>query len=122
MQIDETTGEIVDKNTAAILPAIDTLRAFPDSMAKAAVALHDAMDAVRAYQKKATVTLTITIEPFKSKSNAPLIDEPVIMALEVDVKLPRADPPVQLFFYDEDGNPTREQRRQRDLGLGVKIG
>ena len=106
----------------SIAPALETLRAFPDALATAAVAIHDAMSAVEAYDKPATVTLKLTIEPFKGKSNAPLVNAPVLMSLDVEKKLPKAEAPTQVMYADEDGNPSRvPTTRQRDLGLGVNI-
>lgn len=121
--IDHDTGEISPHSTQGrILSAMETLRSFPEAMSAVAVGIHDAMEAVRTHQKGAKVTISITIDPFKTKSKAPLIDEPVCIACDVAVKLPKSAPPEQLFFPDEDGNPTRTPtQRQRGLGLGVNV-
>jgi hypothetical protein len=117
MAIDTSTGEI----TGAIRPALTTLRELPDVMDTLAIAIHDAIEAVRTHRKPGKITLTLTVEPWKEKS-AKLIDEPVMIAGEVDTKLPKEDPPRQLFFVDEDGNATRTQRRQKGLELDVVAG
>jgi hypothetical protein len=121
--IDQETGEISPHSTQGrILSAMETLKTFPEAMAAVAVGIHDAMEAVRTHHKGAKVTISITIDPFKTKSNAPLIDEPVCIACDVAVKLPKSAPPEQLFFPDSDGNPTRTPiQRQRGLGLGVNV-
>ncbi len=121
--IDHETGEISPHSTQGrILSALETLKTFPEAMSAVAVGIHDAMEAVRTHQKGAKVTITLTIDPFKTKSNAPLIDEPVVIACDVATKLPKAAAPEQLFFPDEDGNPSRTPaHRQRGLGLGVNV-
>lgn len=122
--IDNETGEISPHTTQGrILSALSTLKTFPEAMSAVAVGIHDAMDAVRTHQKGAKVTISITIDPFKTKSKAPLIDEPVCIACDVAVKLPKAAPPEQLFFPDENGNPARTPpMRQGGLGFDVKVG
>ena len=117
--IDKGTGEIIgSKDTAAIRPVFDTLRVFPAKMDDAAKMLHDAMDAVNRFQKSATVTITVSIEPFKSSSGS-LVDAPAMISVECTTKLPKPEPEKQIFYRDEEGNPTRIQTRQRDLGFGV---
>lgn len=124
MQVDQETGEVLPESTQGrILSALDTLRTFPEAMVKVALGIHDAMEAVRTYQKAGKITIVINVEPFKSKSNAPLIDEPVVMSCDVESKLPKADPPQQIFYADDDGNPSRTPaHRQRNLGgMDVKV-
>lgn len=123
MEIDHETGEISSNSTQGrILSAINTLKTFPEAMSAAAVGIHDAMEAVRTHQKGAKVVITLTIDPFKGKSNAPLIDEPILIGCDVTVKIPKAAPIEQLFYPDEDGNPSRTPpERQRGLGLGVSV-
>ena len=123
--IDQDTGEINPASTQGrILSALETLKTFPEAMAAAAVGIRDAMDSVRAHQKGAKVVISITIDPFKTKSKAPLIDEPVCIACDVSVKLPKAAPPEQLFFPDEHGNPSRTppERQGRLGGMDVRVG
>ena len=119
MNIDKSTGE-VNRDTAAIRPALETLRELPGVLDALAIGIHDAMDAVKMHQKAGKVILIVTIEPWKDKS-ARLIDEPVMIAGEVETKLPKHEPPKALFYSDEDGNPTRQQKRQSDLGLSVAV-
>lgn len=122
--IDQDTGEISPHSTQGrILSALETLRTFPEAMAAAAVGIHDAMEAVRTHQAGAKITITLKIDPFKTKSKAPLIDEPIVIACDVAVKLPKAAAPEQLFFPDENGNPSRTPpMRQGGLGFDVKVG
>lgn len=101
-----------------IRPAIETLRELDDRkfLDKLALAIHEATDSVVALEKKAEITIKLTISPFtKSK-----LAEPVItMESEIVNKLPKPDAHQALFFIDEDGNPTTKQQRQRDLGLSI---
>lgn len=116
MNIDTTTGEVL--STGAIRPALETLRELPGVLDQVAIGIHNAMAAVREHQKPAKIVLTITIDPWKDKSTK-LIDEPVLIAGEVETKLPKHEPPKALFYSDDDGNPTRQQKRQPDLGLSI---
>lgn len=122
--IDQETGEILPHSTQGqILSAFETLKTFPEAMTAVAIGIRDAMDAVRTHQKGAVITIKLQIEPFKTKSKAPLIDEPVGISCDVAVKLPKAAPPEQLFFPDENGNPARTPpMRQGGLGFDVKVG
>lgn len=120
-QVDKSTGEVTGRDTAAIRPALETLRELPGVMDKLAVAIHDAMDAVKTHQKPAKVILTVVIEPWTDKS-AKLIDEPVMISGDIDTKLPKHEAPKALFYADDDGNPTRQQKRQTDLGLTIAVG
>ncbi len=99
-----------------IKPAQTTLNALSDGhiMAEMAQAIHDAVSAVNAQNKPGTVTLTVTIAPMKKDTR--LIDSPLLFSGEVSSKLPRPDPAQTLFYVDEEGNPTRTQTRQPDLG------
>ena len=123
--IDAATGEVNPHTTQGrILSALATLKTFPEAMVAVAVGIRDAMDAVRTHQKGAKVTISLTIDPFKTKSKAPLIDEPIVIACDVAVKLPKSAPPEQLFFPDEDGNPSRTppERQGRLGGMDVRVG
>lgn len=103
-----------------IRPAIGTLNELRDGRALEEVSqqIHDAIEAVRAHGKAATVTLEIKIEPMKGGQEK-LVEPPLIFTAEVTSKLPKAQPEATLFFTDADGNPTRVQTRQRGLDLSV---
>lgn len=81
--------------------------------------LHDATAAVSAHNKPATVTLTITISPFKGSSAAKLVQTALVVLGEVTSKLPKADPEATVFFESTEGNLVRTQERQSELGLSV---
>lgn len=105
----------------AIRPAVDTLRELQGGavLDKLAIALKETTEAVKCLTQPGTVTLTITIEPWK-KQGAPLTDAPVMFRAEVKSKPPKPEEPADIFFVDESGNPTKEQKpRQRDLGLTI---
>jgi len=101
-----------------IRPAQATLNELRDGtvMNELAVAIHDAMAAVGEHNKAATVNLSITIRPLGTKGVSGAFE----MLADVSTKLPKAEPPSTLFFKDADGNPSRQQDRQRDLpGLSI---
>lgn len=103
---------------SAIRPALDTLRELDDGrfMDKLAVAIHDAVSASTAFTKASKVIVTLEIDMLSK----PGMVEPVItVEADINTKLPKPDAPKALFFVDEDGNPTTNQQRQRDLGLRV---
>lgn len=81
--------------------------------------IHDAIAAVKQFGKPAVITLDITVSTMKDQHN--LVNPPVVMAGEVSSKLPKAPPPLTLFFVDEDGNPTRNQTREPELGLTMAV-
>jgi hypothetical protein len=105
-----------------VKPAQSTLNALSDGhvMAELAQAIHEAIGAVNAQNKAATVTLTVTIAPMKK--DAKLIDSPLLISGEVSTKLPRPDAAQTLFYVDDEGNPTRTQTRQPDLALSISKG
>jgi hypothetical protein len=102
-----------------VKPAQATLNALGDGhvMAELAQAIHEAIGAVNAQNKAATVILTVTIAPMKKQGR--LVDAPLLMSGEVSTKLPKPDPAQTLFYLDDDGNPTRTQTRQPDLPLSI---
>ena len=59
--------------------------------------------------------LEITVSPFKEK--AKFIEAPVVFQADVDTKLPKPEAPATLLFVDEDGNPSPNQARQRELDI-----
>lgn len=101
-----------------VRPAIETLRELDGAkfLDKLAIAIHDATESVAAFDKKATISITVTVAPFtKSK-----LAEPVItIEAEIVTKLPKPDAQQALFYIDDEGNPTTQQQRQRDLGLSI---
>ena len=101
----------------AIRPAMDTLRELRggQTLDELAVKIHDAVSAVEALSKPATVTLSIQISPFGTKGVAGAYS----VTAEVAAKMPKPDPEVTLLFTDADGNLTPHQTRQRDLELSV---
>lgn len=102
-----------------IRPAQAILNELQDglSLKQLAQAFHDAIAAVREHGKPATVTLLITVGTLEGQHH--LIEPPIIMTAEVSTKLPKAKAPATIFFVDQDGNATRNQTRQQDLGLTV---
>lgn len=102
---------------SAIRPAMDTLRELRhgQTLDEFAVQIHDAVSAVEALGKPATVTLTITVKPFGTKGVAGAY----AVLGEITSKMPKPDPEVTLLFTDADGNLTPHQTRQRDLGLSI---
>jgi hypothetical protein len=87
-------------------------------MAELTTTFVEAKEAVNLHGKKAIVTMTIEIAPYK-KGTVHLVDEPFVITAGIDTKFPKKDHEATLFFEDEEGNLTRNQTRQRDLGLGV---
>lgn len=88
-------------------------------MNKLTYAIHDAINAVRAIGKAATVTLKIKVDNVSANSQN-LIEPPITMIAEVETKLPKPDPTATLFFVDEDGNPNRKSSgKQAELGLTI---
>lgn len=80
-------------------------------MTELASHLHDAAAAVKEFNKKATVTITIDINP-ASKEH---LTEPVVLVVgEVSSKLPKADPPSTVFHIDEDLNLNRNASRKQE--------
>lgn len=102
-----------------IRPAQAILNELQDGQAlnQLAYAFHDAIAAVREHGKPATVTLQITVGTLEGQHN--LIEPPIIMTADIVSKLPKAKPPATIFFVDQDGNATRNQTRQQDLGLTI---
>ncbi len=79
-------------------------------------AVHDALAAVREYDKPAEVVLRLKITPF-TKQN--LVDPAITIVAEVERKLPKEVPASTLFFIGEDGNPQRTPVRQHEMPFGV---
>jgi len=101
-----------------IRPALETLRELDEHrfMDKLAFAIRDVTDAVRALNKPGKITITLEIAPFTQKG----LTEPVLtIESDITAKPPKPDSPKTLFFVDDDSNPTRQQQRQRNLGLTI---
>lgn len=84
-------------------------------VAQASQALHEALSAVRDQNKPAKVVLTLDIKPMANKG---LVEQPINILGTVTVKLPK-EPEASLFFIDADGNASRVQTRQQNLGLSI---
>lgn len=104
------------RTAAEVLPEI----AKGTVMAELTEALHAATQAVRIHNKKATVTLTVTVEPFKEGTQG-IAEQPLLLSGEVEAKLPKTAPERSLFFPDVDGNLNKTPQRQADLGLRVGV-
>lgn len=102
-----------------IRPAQATLNELSDgrTMIQLAEAIHEAIAAVKQFGKPGVVSLDITVATMKDQHN--LVNPPVVISGEVTSKLPKAPPPLTLFFVDEDGNPTRNQTREPELNLSI---
>lgn len=100
-----------------IRPAQATLNDLNNGnvMIALAEAIHEAVAAVKQFGKPGVVSLDITVSTMKDQNN--LVNPPVVMSGEVTSKLPKAPPPLTLFFVDDDGNPTRNQAREPELNL-----
>jgi len=103
----------------AIRPGIDTLRELRDGQVldEFSMHLHDAVSAVQALGKPAEVSITIKVKPF---SKTRVMNPALAFEAEVTSKLPKPDREGDIFFVDDNGNPTRNQTRQSDL-TGLKI-
>lgn len=103
----------------AIRPAIDTLRELREGQVldELSIHLHDAVSAVQALGKPAEVSITIKIKPF---SKTRVMNPALAFEAEVTSKLPKPDREGDIFFVDDNGNPTRNQVRQPELS-GLKI-
>ena len=87
------------------------------TMVALAEAIHEAISAVKQHGKPAIVSLDITVATMKDQHT--FVNPPVVISGEVSSKLPKAPPPLTLFFVDEDGNPTRNQTREPELPLSI---
>lgn len=105
---------------SAVKPAINTLSALRSGavMDELAVAIHDACGAVRDLGKAAEVTLTIKVKPYSSKG-VKLVEPAYVFEADVATKLPKPDVDATLLFLDDDGNPTSNLTKQKELGLSI---
>ncbi len=73
------------------------------------VKLHDLVSAVRDTGKKGTLTLKLTVSPFKG--------DPDVIEVADDVKLvmPQHDRKASIFYPDRHGNLTRHSPQQLDF-------
>lgn len=81
-------------------------------------AIREACAAVTEHGKPASVTLDLTIRPFKDGQR--LVEQPLIFMGEVSSKLPKAQLESTLFFIGVDGNATR-QPGERQPGLSLSV-
>lgn len=77
------------------------------------VELHQLLEAVKAHGKKGSLTITVVIEP---PSNG-VEGAPLPIGIEYATKAPKAAAPKNLYFLDDEGNPTRQDPRQMALDL-----
>ena len=75
--------------------------------------LHQLLEAVKAHGKKGSLTITVVIEP---PSNG-VEGAPLPIGIEYAAKAPKAAAPKNLYFLDDEGNPTRQDPRQMALDL-----
>lgn len=101
-----------------IRPALETLRELDERrfMDKLALEIRQATDAVRALGKPGKLVITLEFAPL---SKAGLVEPAITIEADITAKLPKPDAPKALFFVDDEGNPTRQQQRQRGLGLTI---
>ena len=102
--------ERVVKPLAGILQDIDRGRPHTE----ASMAFADAFEAVHNQGGKATVTITLTIEP-AAKHN---LDQLAVSAAVVS-KIPRDKPKPSVWFFGRDGQPTRDDPAQPQLDLRI---
>jgi hypothetical protein len=100
-------------------PAQATLNDLNNGQVMIALAehIHEAIAAVKQFGKPAVISIDITVATMKDQHN--LVNPPVVISGEVSSKLPKAPPPLTLFFVDDDGNPTRNQTREPELNLQI---
>lgn len=74
------------------------------------VKLHDLVQAVRDTGKKGSLTLKLTVSPFKN--------DPDVLEVHDDLKLvmPQHDRKPGIFYPDQDGNLTRNSPQMLDFG------
>lgn len=101
-----------------IRPALETLRVLDNEnfMDKLALAIHDVSNSVRALGKAGKITVDLTVAPL-SKSG--LVEPVITIEAEINAKPPKPDASKSIFFFDEDGNTTTNQQRQRGLDLTI---
>ena len=103
--VDRATGEVTE---GTIRPFADVLRDLGRGQIadEAAVMLTDLVQAVIAYGKKGTFTLTIAVAPFKGSTDQ------VSVSAVAKSRPPAADPIAAPFFVGDGGNLTRNDPRQ----------
>lgn len=69
---------------------------------------HTLLDAVRAHGKKGQLVVTFLVEPPTNGVES----APLPIGVESAVKLPKPTPPKDLYFLDDNGNPSRNDPRQ----------
>lgn len=101
-----------------IRPALETLRELDERrfLDKLALEIRQCTDAVRALNKPGEIVIKLKVESLTQKG---LTEPAITISAEITAKPPRPDSPKALFFVDDEGNPTRQQQRQRGLGLTI---
>lgn len=74
-------------------------------------ALHALLEAVTRHGKAGKLTFTVKAKPMQGDMSA------VVIADEVRLGAPEADRKANIYFLDEDGNPSRSDPRQMHLPL-----
>jgi hypothetical protein len=69
---------------------------------------HTLLDAVRAHGKKGELVIKLLVEPPTNGVES----APLPIGIESTVKLPKPTPPKDLYFLDDNGNPSRHDPRQ----------
>lgn len=104
-------GERVVTPFAGVLQQLDKGNVH----AEVSIAFADAYEAVHTKGGKASITLTLTVEP-SAKGN---LDQLAVSAV-VTTKIPRDKPKPSIFFVGKNGEPTRNDPHQPALeGLQI---
>ena len=69
---------------------------------------HQLLEAVRAHGKKGELVVKFLVEPPTNGVES----APLPIGVESTVKLPKPTPPKDLYFLDDQGNPSRTDPRQ----------
>lgn len=70
--------------------------------------LRELLSAVQEHGRKGSLTLKVTVEPPKGHVDG----QPLLVAVESELKAPRPIAPPSMYFVDDDGRPTRNDPRQ----------
>jgi hypothetical protein len=70
--------------------------------------LRELLSAVQEHGRKGSLTLKVTVEPPKGHVDG----QPLLVAVESELKAPRPVAPPAMYFVDDDGRPTRNDPRQ----------
>lgn len=101
-----------------VRPAIETLQHLDGTklLDKLGLAIQEATSATTHLGKKSSITITIDFALLTQKG----LTEPALSITgEINTKLAKPDPEAAIFFTDEDGNPTRNATRQREMNISI---